>query len=206
MIFDLFEIDERNYTIKIKKEVYKLPFFKELFTLKYNKQEGDNDGRKRYRGELECLFIYYMYHPASTYYWNYAEKERRIEVLTKVCSVKSNYKISSELNAVIKYYKDEMDKYIVVKSLNASLSSLHTVITVLDGISTKLSDAMDNDELSAEELDTMIDSMNKVLKLNQLIPKSISTIEELKKEVKKNLENAKYARGNKKIGNRENPR
>lgn len=81
-----------------------IPVYIPLTTLKYNKQPGDSDGKKRLRLQQELIYVWFMYSTKSIYK-EYSEKERREEALL-TAGLPSNFQESPELKAFIAKYKE----------------------------------------------------------------------------------------------------
>lgn len=85
-----------------REELELIPAFKPLFTLNYNKQAGDIDGRKRSRVTAEFTYMWFM-HSYKTPYREYSEKERHTEALL-TAKLDPNYEFSTEYKIAEKEY------------------------------------------------------------------------------------------------------
>ncbi len=93
-----------NGEIKLVDDLLELmPEIDALRALKYNKQPGDLDGRKRTRYKQECTYVWFMYNKMSPYR-EYDEKDRKAESLL-TAGLDPNYEFSPELILFIKKYE-----------------------------------------------------------------------------------------------------
>lgn len=87
----------------MREELSLIPEFATILSLKYNKQEGDVDGRKRFRATSEFTYLWYMYSHLSPYR-EYSESERHEEA-TVIAGLSIGFTPSDELKAAIVKYK-----------------------------------------------------------------------------------------------------
>lgn len=79
-----------------------MPEIATLYSLKYNKQVGDLDGRKRFRVKKEFTYIWFMYNAQSPYR-EYDEAERKEESL-RTAGLPLEYEFSTEFLLFQKKY------------------------------------------------------------------------------------------------------
>ncbi len=79
-----------------------IPELATLHSLKYNKQPGDTDGRKRVRVKKELIYTWFMYSKNSPYR-EYGEAEQKAESL-ETAKLPADYEFSTEYALFLKKY------------------------------------------------------------------------------------------------------
>lgn len=160
-----------------------IPAIATLFTMEYNKNKADvnlmdADGRDRKRGVAEMMYIYFMYDSASEIN-NLNEEDRHIKAL-EYSHLPKNYKISKELKEAIEVYKENIS--ITAKTVNSLNNTLHTSITMLDTLNTLLSTEVK--EANIDTIESVIGSIEKVVKLGSTLPTLIKKMQELELQLR----------------------
>jgi hypothetical protein len=103
-----------------------LPICKEcLFTLKYNKQAGDSEGKKRYRIDKELQYLFHMYSWDSSYQEE-SEVERDISVRGYL-ELPDDWKMSEELNILKEEIVKVQETNLVWRSLKFARKQLYRI-------------------------------------------------------------------------------
>ncbi len=137
-------------------------------SLKYNKRNGDLDGRKRYRALEELKYLHLAYSTKSPYR-DYSDNER-LEESKKDCGFSSNWEESTEL------------KLLIPKFIKGTTSKLARLLQTTESVLDKLDSYYKTIDFSlgAEnrvEPKEVIESLNK-------LPKLAQTLQELERQVK----------------------
>lgn len=138
-----------NYEAEIERETLALiPEFAALFTLNYNKADGDIDGRKRYRARAELTWMYFMYDYRSEYA-ELPDDERHAQAMA-AANLPEDYRISSQLEAAAQKFQslqntrelrmltasrkaaDRVEKYLLETEITNN--NVKTVKSTIDGI------------------------------------------------------------------------
>lgn len=123
---------EDNEAKLVREELELIPEFKALLSLNYNKDKGDQDGRKRFRATKEFTYIWFMYSNHSPYR-EYEEKERKLEAL-QTAGLPHNYPISTDLQAAIEKYKKLTDTRVLrlIRSAEKAVDKLRDYFETVD--------------------------------------------------------------------------
>lgn len=151
-----------NYEVKLNDErVLATPCINALFSLKYNKQEGDADGRKRIRGEKELAFLYFMteYPPL----FKLPPEDRKEEALRNA-GLPEDYKLSKLLKEALEHVQNET-KSVIKDVLNNSANMLHNFNKMIELINKQLADKMtemmEEGEIDEGDVDMILKTMDK---------------------------------------------
>ena len=202
----LFRLED--YEIKInKEEALLIPEFKALFELKYNKEKGDIDGRKRIRAFKELTYIYFMQDYKSEHA-NFSNEERHTQSLID-SDLPENYKISKELQAALDKY-DLLQQTLSLKALSSVRNTLITSMGMGETLELLMQDKLKDIKEQLEEESTFIDNVKDMSELLSLIeksgkiasslPKVISTLEALEDKVKNENQTSTKVRGDQEDG------
>lgn len=170
----LFRINEDYEIVPEKDTLYLIPEFNALFSLNYNKQSGDNQGRKRMRAKYELIFIYFAYDYRSEY--SDLDEEERISEARKAAGFDENYKISKELQTAI-------DKFIYLQD-SKELRLLKTARDTVDKIRNYLEDT----EISSNNIKDVVSTLSGLGKL-------LISLGQLETSVKKAMQQGNRTRG-----------
>jgi hypothetical protein len=116
----------------IREELELIPEFATMLSLKYNKQEGDIDGRKRTRATREFTYLWFMYSNYSPYR-EYDDEERRQESLI-VSSLPADFKEGEELKLAVLAYKKLNETRILklIKAAERAIDNLRKYFETVD--------------------------------------------------------------------------
>lgn len=155
----------------VSEEVKLVPEIQALLTLKYNKDKGDNSGRKRSRGLDELRYMYLSYSPKSPYR-DYSEEERAEEA-KKDCGFPPDWQESTELKlAIAKFSKGSVSKVgRLLATVNKFLEKFEKHLNTID-----LNERNNNGGL--------IHDPAKILSTLSQLPKTAQTIQELEQQIK----------------------
>jgi hypothetical protein len=170
----LLRINENFEVIPERETLAIIPEFAELFTLNYNKQEGDVQGRKRERAKAELIYIYFMYDFRSEYA-NLDEEERH-EQSMHAAGFPVDYDISKQLTAAIEKFRELQD--------TEELKLLRSAY----GVATKLRTYFDTVEVDDTNAKSLIDNMSKIGNV-------LESLKKVEESVKKALSGNKRIRG-----------
>lgn len=86
-----------DFEPKLSEEALLIEEFKVLYSLPYNRQEGDSQGRERKRAIQECRFLYHFCHYKSEY--TESNEEERFEESVSAAHLPETFVMSDELKA-----------------------------------------------------------------------------------------------------------
>lgn len=177
-----------NGDIKLASEdLLNVPEIKEIYTLKYNKGDGDHDGRKRLRFHNEIMYVFFFYSHKSSII-DYEDSERDKEAI-RIAKLPKEFTPSEELTNFINWYKRHLENQPYLRALSVARTLVNTVIT-------------DMAKLKLGQSDTKFtDVMNSVSFLDKLL----NDLTKLENSVKKNITATTRIYGDSKLGSRENP-
>ncbi len=118
----LFHLNEDYEVVPEQETIMLVPEFAALWTLAYNKREGDRDGRKRYRARKELLYLYFFCDYRSEY--SELSISERHEAAMDSADLFADYKVSEQLQAA-------MDKYFAIQETR-ELKLLGSAYGVID--------------------------------------------------------------------------
>jgi hypothetical protein len=171
----LFKLDAEYNVIPEKETVMMVPEFAVLWTLKYNKNERDSDGRKRYRGHAELQYLYFF----CDYQSEFAELSdpERKEAALNSAGLPDEYRLSPELIAA-------EEKYAFMQETR-ELKLLKSAYGTID----KLREYFDDVVVDDKNAKSLIDN---IAKLGQVL----EGLEKLEDRVKKKESKSGGHRGN----------
>lgn len=208
----LFEIDPNTRMADLNKTwISTIKEFKIL--LKRDRgSEGDVDGRKKLQAIREFTFIYHFCDYKSKFA-NYDEDSKRKECLINA-DLPPDLDITKDKefgDAIIKY--KELQETPELKLLNELKEGIHTAHKVVRKIRVNLESTLGSislDELEDEDNKKRIDpiqkltsSLKSLMNIQETLPRTLKSINELENEVKKQLEDTSGLRGGKVKGTRE---
>ena len=135
-----------DYEVEPEKETIMLvPEFAALWTLVYNKQDGDRGGRQRLRARKELVYIYFR----NDYRSEYSELSdvERNEASLDAADLPSDYPISSTLQRAI-------DKYTSIQETR-ELKLLNSAYGVIDKLRAYYDDIVISDANSKSVIDNI---------------------------------------------------
>lgn len=181
------KINEDGEVELTTEEVKLVPELALIHSLKYNKGEGDMDGRKRKRAKQELKYLYLAYSTKSPYK-DYS-KEERIEEAKKDCEFNTGWEESTELQLLIKKFQQgEKSKF--ERLLSAAENFLEKLETHLSKV----------DFDKTDEKGALVYDPNKILTTLQKLPGLAQTIQELELQIRNgNVGNPK-SKGDHEIG------
>lgn len=147
-------------------ELRLIPEFAALLTLKYNKQSGDNEGRKQIRAFKEFTYIWFI-HSYNSPYREYDEKERRVEAL-QTAGLSEVYEFSTEFRLAEKKYLSLIETR-VLKLIKASEKAVDKIRAYLEDVD--LTERSENNALVNKpsdiikiinDLDSVADGLDKL--------------------------------------------
>lgn len=178
------EDDEVEFVME---EVRLVPEIQTMMTLKYNRQPGDVDGRKKTRAKQEFKYMYLVYSRKSPYA-DYSEEERVIEA-KRDCKFPESWKEGEELKeAIAKYLKGSVNK--ITRSLKTTERFLEKFEEHLNKIN--LDERKGNGDL-------VHDPKGIMATLKQL-PGFLETIHELEKQALHGIIGSARSRGDQELG------
>ena len=121
-----------EYDVEPEKDTIMLiPEFAELWKLKYNRSERDHDGRKRYRGLSEIVFLYFFCDYRSEF--SELTVSERKEAALNGAGLDSSYKISGTLKGAQQKYL-EMQETRELKLLKSAYGTIAKLQSYFDEI------------------------------------------------------------------------
>jgi len=144
----LFKLDD-EYEIEPEQETILLvPEFKVLWSLAYNKQEGDRDGRSRKRGRSELVYLYFYCDYRSEF--SELSNEERKEAAMDAAGLDPNHTIGTEL-------RNARDKYLELQETR-ELKLLNSAYGVVD----KLRLYFEQIEVTDTNAKSVVDNLSKL--------------------------------------------
>ena len=170
----LFKLDNEYNVVPEKDTVMMVPEFAILWTLKYNKNDRDSDGRKRYRGRAELQYLYFF----GDYQSEFAElsEPERKEAALNSASLEETYRLSPELIAA-------EEKYFFMQETR-ELKLLKSAYGTID----KLRQYFDDIEIDDKNAKSLIENIGK-------LGATLEGLEKLEQRVKKKEGKASGHRG-----------
>lgn len=168
-------------------EIKLIPEVQTLLSLAYNKQKGDNEGRKKYRALEELKYMYLAYSPKSPYR-DFTQAERLAEAKID-CNFPEAWIESPELQAVIAKYQRS--------SLNKVANLLKTVTGFLDKFDTHLNTLNLNERLASGGL---VHSPKSIMETLERLPRLAQTLQELEIQAKLGIITKTSSRGDSEVG------
>lgn len=181
------KIDEDGEIALISEEIKLISELQVMNTLNYNKQDGDRDGRKKYRLLKELKFMYLVYSPKSPYK-DYMEDERVIEAKID-CSLPKSWQVSSELKALIAKYEKGVK--------NKITRSLKTVEKFLEKFEKHL-EMIDLNERNQNL--GLIHDPGKIMSTLKQLPDYLLTIQELERQARLDIITSPKSKGDHELG------
>jgi hypothetical protein len=117
----LFKLNADYQVVPEKETVMLIPEFHALFTLNYNKGERDSDGRNRYKGTAELVYMYFFCDYRSEY--SALDNISRKDQALRAASLPEDYKITGELDDACEKYM-ELQKTRELKLLTSSYNMI----------------------------------------------------------------------------------
>ncbi len=167
---------------------------RDLFSLKYNKCDGDHDGRKRTKARKLLRYVWLRYSWRSSICSLSAKK--REEYAVNDSRVDWNIDSDDLAQDFIKWFIDMQNSNLRIK---ACVTFRNMLIRMLDAID-------DLDFKETDEFGNLIHDMNKYMKMGTSIRNTLADLTTIEEEAKLVLSEQIRAKGGSKIGNRENPR
>lgn len=152
--------------IQLTEGLKALPVWSELSSLKYNKQTGDSDGRKRYRIAKETQYLYHKLSWESVYQGK-SEGERE-EAVRLLLDLDDKWKMSDELQEMEKHIIEAQETNTAWRSLKVARKLLHKLEKQID---------------ETEDIETMTKYLKDLPKLNETINLLQKQFDESKKSV-----------------------
>ena len=184
-----------NYELELTEELLQIPQTAEILSLKFNKQEGDNDGRKRKRGYsiLRYASLFYAYNSPLAEQPDKKRKEMAIKY--------SQINVKDLNNSTVIEFLKEIETLSVdgSKSLQALIAARNLIDKMIEHINNV--DFNDVDEHGKPLYD-----INKYKGFIKDLDGLIEGLDKLEDKVTSSLAQTTRARGGAKIGNREDIR
>jgi hypothetical protein len=181
------KINQEGIVEFASEEIKLVPEVQALLALKYNKQKGDLDGRKRYRALAELKYVHLAYSSKSPYS-DYSEQERLDEAKAD-CELPTEWVESDELKAVItKYQKGSISK---IERL------LRTAEKVIDKLDTHLNSV---DLKEKKENGEYVNKPKEIIDTLKQLPSLAQTLQNLEQQVKRGVVGTVTARGDNETG------
>jgi len=148
----LFKLNENYDVIPEKETVMMVPEFKVLWSMAYNKMEGDHIGRHHKRGKAELQYLYF-YCDYQSEFSELSDSERK-EAAINAAGLPEDYRLSKELLAAEeKYFKmQETRELKLLKSAYGTIDKLRAYF-----------DAVEVDDKNAKGLIDNISKLGQVL-------------------------------------------
>lgn len=171
----------------VSEEVKLVPEMQALLSLKYNKQKGDNEGRKKFRALQELRYMYLAYSPKSPYR-DYTTKER-IEEAKQDCNFPADWEESTELKFLIQKF--------IKGSQSTSARSLSTTKKFLE----KFEEHLNGLDLGERNLHgAVIHDPKKIMDTLKALPDFLLTIQELERQANLGLATPPKSKGDHELG------
>ena len=168
-------------------EIKLIPELQSILSLKYNKQKGDLDGRKRYKALAELKYLY-LVHSSKSPYRDYSDLER-LDEAKKDCNFSQDWEESTELKLLIpKFIKGNQNK------LARLLATTEKVLDKLDFYFNNI-DLQERDEKGA-----YVNDPKKVMEVLKQLPSVASTLQELERQVKVGSVGTPKSKGDHELG------
>jgi hypothetical protein len=181
------KINQEGIVEFASEEIKLVPEVQALLALKYNKQKGDLDGRKRYRALAELKYVYLAYSSKSPYS-DYSEQER-LEEAKLDCELAADWIESDELKAVVlKYQKGSMSK---IERL------LRTAEKVIDKLDIHLNSV---DLAEKKENGEYVNKPKEIIDTLKQLPALAQTLQNLEQQVKRGVVGTMTAKGDQEPG------
>jgi hypothetical protein len=158
--------------------------------------KGDAQARKKSMASKELAFVYFKYHPSSSFVELYKGKELD-EMIKKHLGLAEDWMEDDMVKKAGVFFK-EINKTISIKTLETARNSLFMLNDLFARYQDQLENAMREDvSLETEEdrkrederINIFVKSAKELVGLINLVPKSLETLETLKAKYEKELEN-----------------
>lgn len=179
----LFILEDNNIIIN-KEEILLVKEFADVFTLKFNTgQDGDKDGRKRFRAHKLFTYTYLMYDWQSPYS-DYSDKERK-EAALEDSELELKVLELEESQALFNKYLELQDTRLtkLLKSAYRAADELRLYFTLVD--------LQERDVESGKPIFSAKDLMSNLATM----AKTVESLQQLEHMVKKEQEQTKSLRG-----------
>lgn len=174
---DLFVSDEKTGVQNVNwKLLNTYSSFRKLYTLDYNKQTGDIDGRRRHRATKELQYMYEWYHPLSLTNRQGLPKDEKKRIIYNQCELDNSFTESSELKDAIITYKQNFE-YLNYKLLQTARGAIVDYLTAFDKIRKKLK------KEDVESITELVNMGNSVTAMMKSLPAAISTLDKIEDDI-----------------------
>ena len=182
---------EDNNVIIIAPEIKTIPAFAAIIA-------RDKDRQKR-NAKKELAYIYYVTDFMSPYSI-YDEEEREVRA-QKACGFSDGWRKDAIIKHAIHQY-EELQQTPAIKSLKtiretlfSALNAVKYVRTYLDRTIAHLTSEADDEDGPEMDTESLIKTVNELLKLADKLPTTIATLEQVEEKVKKEQTNKRRIKG-----------
>lgn len=177
---DLLEYDEETGRVIPSPEARQITVFKTIIS-KDKGSEGDHDGRKKLKAIKMLTYVRLIEHPMSAF-MEYDPKKRHAK-LVDFLDIDIN-----ELDPMIidarRVYADIVSSS-TVKTINSIKKGLFSTVDLMDIMSEKVNDFLQQEEISLDEIEKANNLIDNMLDKSAKVPKTIEILEVLAEKVKK---------------------
>ncbi len=193
---DIFDIENEMPVLKAEARLIR-PFARLIS--RDRGSEGDAQGRKKMRAMKELAFIYFKYSMKSNFREHYRGAELDKQIKTHL-DLPEDWREDEIVKEASHFYVND-NKSLSSETLETAISSLFLVNSLLKKYQNQLNDVMEKEvsleteadkKLEDERVKFFLDSIKKIIDLSNSIPKAITSLEELKVKVDKEVESTKF--------------
>ncbi len=189
---NLFNIEDN--VVVLSTELRLVPEFRDLLAL--DKTRAKTEAFKWFS------FIYFMFDYKSPYIV-YSEEDRQTKVLKEV-KLPEDFKIFTKLVYAIDKYLSFQETP-TLQSLKATREGLLTASKVIHKLQQVIENKLNKMEEGDDDMDTILNNVEKLLKISSELPKTVNTLQQLEKRVKEEQVGESKIRGGGKVNLFEDP-
>ena len=188
--------------------------------------KGDSQGRKKIQATKELTYIYFIADQLSIPNKEGYNKEKSHEFAKREAGLEDDWKIDKDIDDAILKYKtlqQDIPSLNILTSLKRGLNTSAEVINILVDKMTETikqlesADILEDDYIeddgtfkpnpnsAAKKLEKLVGHLTKILEISSKVPKTMKEISEVEETVKKEMSEIGNIRGERTLGNREDP-
>jgi hypothetical protein len=181
------KINEEGEIEFVSQEVKLVPEVQAILALNYNKQKGDNEGKKKYRAKAECKYLFLVYSNKSPYK-DYNEQERIAEAKID-CNFGPEWVGSPEL------------KKLVPKFLKGNQPKVAKLLLTVQRFVDRFEAHLDNIDLNERNASGgLVHKPTDIMGTLERLPRLAETLQELENQVKSGVIVKSSVRGDQEEG------